>query len=238
MAIAACSAAVGWADQPTISLAAIPSSCKSFAVAVGQRLQKPGKERTTAAGSLTLVNGAVQQTSAVQIIWQYPQKIRIEGAGPTIVFDASKGVAGRPATQSMSDLLDVLVNDTVDGMIALSNQGGAVRFLGGGYKEKGAPASAPAYDLVQVRFADGLRTAVTTSKAYWYTAATKLLARVTYLSDAGAPVQVTVGSWQTVQGEMFPFLVERRENGVLTLRLTLANVASSAAVQDGAFGGN
>jgi hypothetical protein len=232
------SSAFLWADQPTITLATIPADCKSFAIAVGQRLQKPGKERTTATGALVLVANGVTQTSTVQIISQYPQKIRIDGAGPTLVFDASHGINGGPASQSLSALLDVLVNDSVDGMIALSNQNGALRFLGRGYKENGTSEASSAYDLVQVRFADSLKTAKTTSKMYWFDTVSKLLTRVTYLSDAGAPVEVTVGNWKKVQGEFFPFLIERRESGALGLRLTLSAVMPSPSVQDGIFGGN
>lgn len=81
----------GWADQP-ISLTTVPATNKPFAVAVGQRLQKPGKERITAAGALFLTNGK-PQTSQVAVTWQIPLQVRIEGAGPTIVVNAGNSAA-------------------------------------------------------------------------------------------------------------------------------------------------
>jgi hypothetical protein len=224
-----------WADQPTVSLGAIPAVCKTFAVAVGQRLQKPGKERTTGVGTLSTISNGVTQASSVQVVWQYPQKIRVEGAGPTIVFDPSRNGNGPPLSPGVSDILEALVNDSVEGMIAITTQSGAARFLGAGFRDKGTAAS---YDIVQVFFPDAVKNGSPTIKAYWFNSVTKLLSKVTYRSVSGGLVEVSVGNWQKVQGDTMPFLVERRENGVLTLRLTLSAVTVSAGAQDGIFGGN
>jgi hypothetical protein len=219
-----------------VSLALVPTRLKTFAVAAGQRLQKPGKEVLTGTGTLLTDSNGTQKTAAASIVWQIPLKIQVNAGSAPLIFDQASTAS--QAAQDNSDLLETLVDDSVEGLISMSNQGGATRLLGTAFREQGAAQTAPAYDIVQMLYADVLKKGRRSAKAYWFDSATKLLAKVTYLSDSGSPIEVTVGNWQKVQGENIPFLVERRDNGVLTLRLSLSSASVAAAPQGGTLGGN
>lgn len=134
--------------------------------------------------------------------------------------------------------METLLDDTVEGLISINSHSGGTQFLGKGFRQSGGGANAPTYDVVQLFYPSVLRNGAATVKTYWFDSKTKLLARVTYKSTAGAAVEVTLGNWQTVQGETIPYLVERRENGQVTVRLTLSSATVGAGAQDGKFGGN
>jgi hypothetical protein len=221
-----------------VSLTAVPTSLKNYAVAAGKRLQTPGKERTTAAGTLLTVSGETATTAPATVVWQIPGKIRVNAGGPPLIFDPSAANPVRPSSQADSDLIEALSVDSVEGLVSITDQTGAARLLGTGVRMQGAPTTAPSYDIVQMLYFDTLKQGKKAAKAYWFDGATKLLAKVTYLSDSGAPVEVSLGNWQTIQGESIPFLIERRENNQLTMRLTLTSATVGAGANDNTFGGN
>ena len=234
-------ASTSWADQPNggkVSLTTVPAAYKAFAVAAGQRLQNPGKERITGAGTLLSIVNGQSQTLPVQIVWQIPLKIRIDGAGPTVIFDQTKTSPQALATQDISDMVEALLDDSVEGLLSINGQGGASRLLGTGFRDKAASKTAPSYDVVHLVYPDPLKKGKTIGKAYWFDSRTKLLSRVTYVSNSGSAVEVDVGNWQNIQGENIPFLVERRENNILTMRLTLSSALVSPAAVDATFGVN
>lgn len=229
-----------WAVQPvqnTVTLTAVPALCKPYAVAVGQRLQKPGKERIAAAGSLYWISNGKSQTAAVRVVWQIPLQIRIEGTGSLIVLNWGQNSAGQEARDN-SNTVESLLDDTVEGLISLNNQAGGSRLVGKAFRDKTAASTGATYDVVQLFYPSLLRSRATVSKLYWFDSKTKLLYRVTYKSSTGGTVEVRTSNWQTVNGEAIPFLIERQENGQVTVRLTLASAVVGAGAQDGIFGGN
>ena len=60
----------------SVSFNRTPSQYKAYAVALGQRLLKAGKERITATGSLAYSEN-LENPLPVEIIWQYPLKVRL-----------------------------------------------------------------------------------------------------------------------------------------------------------------
>lgn len=224
--------------QDTVTLTSVPTMCKPFAIAVGQRLQKPGKERITGSGTLLSLSNGSSRTSPVQVVWQIPLKIRIDAPGAPITLDWSQSTPPGQAAKDNSDTLESLLDDSIEGLTSIDNQAGSSRLIGKGFRDKGSNPTGQAFDVLQLSYRSTLRNGASLNKLYWFDSKTKLLSRVTYNSTSGGSVEVRLSDWRTVQGETIPFLIERQENGQVTMRLTLASVAVGNAAQDGIFGGS
>ena len=220
----------------TVSLTQVPAALKGYAVGAGRRLQAPGKERLSAAGTLVTITNGVSTTATVTVVWQIPLKLSITPSGASSMTFTPAAVS--QSAQNSATAFETLVNDSVEGLIGWAQNGGAARVLATSSRPQGGASTDPAYDVVQLLFPDALNQGKTQARTYWFNSQTKLLSKITYQTPLGTAVEVKPGNWQTVQGENVPFLIERRENGVLALRLTLSTATVSAAAQDGIFGGN
>src|SRR5713226_1092269 len=105
--------------------------------ALGDRLEKPGKERVTMVGTLTRSGDA--QPVAVLLILEFPDHLRLEmqGVGPhhVITFNGkSAGKIGGPLDQSEQDLIETLVYDTGEHFFSTRAKGQAMRALGNHFR--------------------------------------------------------------------------------------------------------
>ena len=218
-----------------LSLNQLPSSVQRFFLASGTRLRRPGKERITAIGSVARNQG---QPSPVQVTWEVPRRIRIDEDAATVTFDRENPAQAIPGNKETADAIETLLEDSVEGFFA-NLRGGTTRFLGSGFRVRGAPPGSPSYDIVEVWTSSRLRgSEATTVKRYWFDKRSKLLARVIYRSGpaaGGALVEVFWNDWQDVQGEKIPFTIERKEGGRTTLLVRISSAAISPQVADGRF---
>ena len=75
--------------EPSVLLSQTPSELKPYAIALGQRLQLPGKEKISAEGAITYFGEDPPRTEAVRITWQFPLKIRLDKNGSRLAFDGN-----------------------------------------------------------------------------------------------------------------------------------------------------
>jgi hypothetical protein len=218
-----------------VSLSQIPSSAQRFLLASGTRLRRPGKERITAAGSVTRNQG---QPSPVQVTWEVPHRVRVDEGAAAIIFDRTNPAQAIPANEEAAGTIETLLEDSVEGFFVGLREG-STRFLGSGYRLRGAAPGAPSYDIVEVWSRSRLRgSEVTTIKRYWFDKRSKLLSRVVYRPGAvpgGELVEVFWSDWRDVQGEQIPFTVERKEGGRTTLLVRIASAVVSPPAADGRF---
>jgi hypothetical protein len=206
-----------------ISLEKLPVAAKAYLLASGGRYQKPGKEIVLAAGAISRNQSAA---TPIQITWEFPGKLRIEEARRNTSFDQNDQAQTISPDKETRDLIDLLFDDTLEGFFE-SQKRGSTRFIGSGYRIKGAPKTAPAYDLYEATSANRLNGNRIIRKQYWFDSRTKYLARVLYKSPSiggNGLVQISLDDWRDVQGEKIPFLIERRESGTSTLQVRLMNV--------------
>jgi hypothetical protein len=228
------------AEQPdamSVSFNRTPSQYKAYAVALGQRLLKAGKERITATGYLAYSEN-VDKPTPVEVIWQYPLKIQLIQDGLSQVFDGLNTAQKPPTSRRLADTIEVLLEDSAEGLLSLRSTVGMTRFIGSGFKLPNADPKGPGIDIVQTTYADVLRDGKQVMKTYWFNSETKLLGLVGYLSASGNEVDVIIGNWREVEGEKVPFLIERWENSKLVMRLTLSSATVTAGSEDGIFGGD
>jgi len=222
-------------DRGFVSLDQVPSSVQGFLLASGTRLRRPGKERITAAGSVARNQG---QPSPIQVTWEVPHRVRLDEGPAAVIFDRGNPAQAPAPNEETADAIETLIEDSVEGFFA-SLRGGTARFLGSGFRMRGAPPSSPSYDIVEVWTRSRLRgSEVTTIKRYWFDKRTKLLSRVVYRPGAvpgGELVEVFWNDWRDVQGEKIPFTIERKEGGRTTLLVTISSAVVSPQAADGRF---
>lgn len=211
--------------------------------ALGDRLEKTGKERTSYEGTFQAEGAA--DSAPLAVLRESPDRLRIEmrnGAGRDVtVFDGGAGrAAHRPPAQVDEGLIESLVYDTAD-YFFLAQAGGAVRHLGSGFRPDGAAEeyAGPTYEVYQVSFpVRSSGRAEQRTKTYYFNSATSLLELVRYTVERGGyetEVEVRLSGWQRSLGQSFPARVERLEGGRPVWALTLALSGVGAAARDGAF---
>ncbi|MDE2755779.1 MAG: hypothetical protein OXU26_04665 [Acidobacteriota bacterium] len=218
---------------------------------MGDRLEVMGKERLDLVGVLTRVG---QSPVGVRILWEYPGKVRLEkrlGAEPDpnkdelLVYDRAGNLRKKRGTASLADedLVEMLVNDSVEGFFIGQLEGFATRFLGSRYHRVDAEGNAvgPDYDIYEV--INEVRVAgrpLRQRKLYYFNSDTALLERVRYrLSPervrGEVEVSVEVSDWGEVYGQLIPGKMVRYENGVEVVRLEIREAGIAGAAEDGSF---
>jgi hypothetical protein len=222
-------------DRGFVSLDQVPAVVQRMLLTSGTRLRRPGKERITAAGSVSRNQG---QRSPVQVTWEVPHRLRMDEGPASVIFDRGNPAQAPAPNEETADVIETLLEDSVEGFFA-SLRGGTMRFLGSGFRLRGDPPGSPSYDIVEVWTKSRLRgSELTTIKRYWFDKRTKLLSRVVYRPGAvsgGELVEVFWSDWRDVQGEKVPFTVERKEGGRTTLLVRISSAVVSPQATDGRF---
>jgi hypothetical protein len=211
---------------------------KPYAIAVGQRLQKPGKEKIAVSGTITYFGEDLPRAEAIRITWQFPLKIRLDQDGIRLTFDRNNPAQTVPRAQKFRDTIQTLLEDSVEGLFALQKNRISRRYLGSGFRLEGAKESDPGMDVVLMAYPDNFRDKEPILKSYWFDSSTKLLGVVAYTSSSGAATHIVIDDWRDVAGEKLPCRIERWEDNKLMIRLILDSAAFMAGANDGTFGEN
>jgi len=209
--------------------------------AMGDRLQRPGKERLTLAGTLTLDG----ESSEFTLVSEFPGKLRLALAGGgrggrAIVFDERDGDRGAAEGRD-ADLLETLAFDTAEHFFEGQSRGLATRLLGTRFRDGdggGSGGGESFYDIYQVGESITIgRAARPRLKLYFVNSDTQLLARVRYEGGGGAETtRVEVAfEWQQIDGQRVPKRVTRTEDGRAVLTLDVQTASVGPRVDDGAF---
>jgi hypothetical protein len=213
--------------------------------AIGDRLEKAGRERLTVTG--TLSRGADSQTEDVTAILEFPDRLRLtrQRGNQTRVFtfDGEQVKAGgNPLDEAERDLMETLVYGSAEHFFSTQVQGMATRFLGSRFRlDDGSSPDygGPYYDVYKV--GDQVRTAAERSerlKLYYFNSETLLLERVVYeINRNGSTIKVEerLGDWAREQGQQVARRIERFENDESVFVLTIGAAHLSARADDGVF---
>ena len=210
--------------------------------AMGDRLERPGKERLSLTGTLTRANDS--QAEEVTAISEFPERLRLTrqkgNQTRVIAFDGDQ-VKNSPDTAEQ-DLLETLVYGTAEHFFDAQMQGMAMRFLGSRFRlDDGSSAdySGPYYDVYKV--ADRVNTSTDQSerlKLYYFNSETLLLERVTYeITRNGSTIKVEerLGDWAKEEGQQVARRIERFENGESVFVFTVRTARFGPRADDGAF---
>lgn len=216
----------------------LPPNLRAQMRAMGDRLTKPGKERTIIAGTLTAANG---QAVPVAIVTEAGGKARIETQGAVTGSDGAKTwKASGVLSSEETDLIETVVNDNMDHFLAAYGNRQAVRFLGARYRYAGGQSGQPLYCDVYI-LTDNVSQwngrPAARKKSYCVNSDTGLVERVLY--ETGGPrsqqVETALSGWKSFQGELFPTKIVRIAGGAAALSIAVTNVMFTAAAADGTF---
>jgi hypothetical protein len=212
---------------------------------MGDRLQRPGKERITYAGSLSLQSNPL--TTNFQLTWEFPGRLRLdqdaEGKVDSLVYDGVKfnktlGSPGSPLVNA----LETLLFDSPEHFFLGQANGLATRCLGDHARvDDGTVAdySGPFYNIYLVADQVGIRSKdQEQAKFFYFNSNTLLLEKVTYdLKQNGDPISVEVQyeDWKLQDGQQFPGKITRLENGFPTMTLVISSTHLGPQLNDGTF---
>jgi hypothetical protein len=212
--------------------------------ALGDRLEKPGRERLSVTATLSRAGAQAEEVTAV---FEFPDRLRLArqkgGQARVIAFDGEQvKTVGNPLDEAEQDLLETLVYGSAEHFFDTQMQGMATRFLGSRFRldDGSSPDySGPYYDVYkvgdQVKTAGGPREQL---KLYYFNSDTLLLERVVYeINRNGSTVKVEerLGDWTREQGQQVARRIERFENGEPVFVLTIGAAQLSARSDDGVF---
>src|SRR5262245_11289437 len=154
--------------------------------ALGDRLEKPGKERLTLVGTLRRQGNS--QATPFRLFLEWPRRMRLEEQGSqqrVIGFDGSNGWAlGGTLSGADQEMIETLAFDSVDNFFLGQMQGVATRTLGSRFRlDDGATTNytGPFYDIYQVT--DRVKIGAANReqpKLFYFNSDTKLIERVYY----------------------------------------------------------
>ncbi|HEX9001300.1 MAG TPA: hypothetical protein VGB07_15450 [Blastocatellia bacterium] len=218
--------------------------------AYGDRLEKPGKERLIATGTLSNASTTNNEKLPVHLVFEFPDKLRIEKQKgnniETTIFDGkAKTKIGDTIKPQEEEELEALVFDSIDHFMAAHATGKPLRFLGDRFRLDDGTAvnyTGSYYDIYQIaeqQFdANNNRKETVQQKLYFFNSDTHKLERITYqAADKKETVKVAVelAGWQKLDGQVVPTSLTHFENGKPTIILTIGTVALMPRANDGIF---
>jgi hypothetical protein len=214
--------------------------------AYGDRLEKPGKERLIAVGTLSNANTTDNEKVPVRLVSEFPDKLRIEKRRgnkiDTTIFDGKEKVkTGDTLGPQEEEELEALAFDSVDHFMVAHMLGKPLRFLGDRFRLDNGTAinyTGPYYDIYQIaeqQFdANNNNKETVQQKLYFFNSDTHKLERITYKKGT-VRVAVELARWQKLNGQVIPTSLTRFEDGRPIITLTISTLALMPRGNDGAF---
>ena len=207
---------------------------------LGDRLERPGKERTAVAGTVRFGNDPT--ANPLILLNEFPDRVRAsltQGSNArTLVFDGNRVRAASPLNQVDEALLETLVYDSSEHFFWSQTQQQATRFIGSRIRTDDGSTqdyTGPYYevyqltDVVKIGPIEQLR-----SKFYYFNSETLLLERVLY-QDRASRVEVRLGDWRSVNDQQLPHRIERIEDGVSAFVFSLGSINIAPRQDDSLF---
>jgi len=233
--------------QANVRVAQLGPQLRWHLKVLGDRLEKPGKERLTVTGTFSRSGDA--QPGTFVMIAEFPDRLRFmlqQGLQTRVItFDGQQAKAlGRSLEAAERDLIETLVYDTAEHFFSTRMLGQPMRFLGSRFsidEHLSADNTGPYYDIYQI--GDLIKPSPDhrqQAKVYYFNSDTLLLERVRYkINSAGSEVlvEVLIGDWRKENTNQVARRIERIENGKSVFVVTVGSVDLSTRLNDGIFGG-
>ncbi|HEY0377478.1 MAG TPA: hypothetical protein VGC87_11040 [Pyrinomonadaceae bacterium] len=213
--------------------------------AIGDRVERPGKERLTLNG--TLQRASESQGTPFVATYEQPGRLRLQysqGLSPRVItFNGQRaGKRGGGLTAEEEALVETLVYDTQEGFLNGQMDTAPTHLLGLRFRTDDGTSESyrgSYYDIYQVT--DRVKADVQNperTKLYLLNSDTHLLEFVRYQVEtdgAATQVEVRLEDWRKVQDQMFPTRLVRLENNRPVFTLTITSVALGPKAEEDIF---
>jgi hypothetical protein len=215
--------------SPRELLNVLPSALDVHAVAIGNRIRVPGKERTLFTGVLLTERG---EGTPLRIAVQLPNLVGLEGLRPNapVVFDGTNPVLANSRIEEQ--LLEIFSSDTAEAMLVSIKNGAAATLVGRRVLEavNSAPPQEAAhrYDIFEV--VSPVWSNATNPdrlKRYFFDSETGLLARTEYIDETFSPpvnIEISFSDWRREAGSAYTGRIECKENGYPAFSITISSI--------------
>ncbi|HET6979060.1 MAG TPA: hypothetical protein VFI24_22190 [Pyrinomonadaceae bacterium] len=212
--------------------------------ALGNRLEKPGKERISLTGELR--SSSESQPRELTATLEFPDKLQLGikngQQNRLLTFADQENQATRtPLSSDELDLIESVTYDSAEHFFNTQMQGNAMRFLGSRFRMDDGSSpdyNGPYYDVYKI--ADRIKASgeERAAKLYYFNSDTLLLERVTYVINRNGSeisVETKLGDWRDDDGQKVARRIERLENGRSVFILNIRSTQFGRRADDGIF---
>jgi hypothetical protein len=208
--------------------------------ALGNRLEKPGKERLTITGELrSFSDSHVREITA---LLEFPDRVRLVQNGAqsrSITFNGQE-TKGQLSSEEL-DMIESLTYDSAEHFFNAQMQGNAMRFLGSRFRTddgSNPDYKGPYFDIYKIADRIDASGEERPAKLYYFNSETLLLEHVTYVINGNASeinVETKLSDWRDEDGQKVARRIERLENGKSVFVLNIRSAQLSKRADDGIF---
>lgn len=210
-------------------------------IALGDHLEKPGKERLTITGELRpSLNSPAREIAATL---EFPGKLRLgvqNGQQNRLITFDRQEIKGEPAADEI-DLIESLSYDSAEHFFDTQMQGNAMRFLGSRFRtDDGSNPNynGPYFDIYKIADRIDASGEERAAKLYYFNSETLLLERVTYVinrNGSGINIETKLSDWSDEDGQKVARRIERLENNKSVFVLNIRSAKFGKRSDDGIF---
>jgi hypothetical protein len=209
--------------------------------ALGDRLEKAGKERLTITGELR--SSAASPARALAATLEFPDKLRLgiqNGHQNRLLTFDKQDIKGQPATDEL-DLVESLTYDSAEHFFNTQMQGNAMRFLGARFRTddgSNPDYNGPYFDIYKIADRIDASGEERAAKLYYFNSETLLLERVTYVINRNGSeinIETKLSNWRADGGQKVARRIERLENGKSVFVLNIQSAQFGSRAEDGIF---
>lgn len=209
--------------------------------ALGNRLEKSGKERLTITGELYSTSDS--QVREITATLEFPDKLRLGikngDQNRLLTIDAHK-IQGQAESGEL-DLIESLSYDNAEHFFDTQMHGNAMRFLGSRFRTddgSNPDYNGPYFDIYKI--ADRIDTSgeERAAKLYYFNSDTLLLERVIYVINRNGSeinIETKLSHWRDEDGQKVARRLERLENGKSVFVLNIRSAQFGRRADDGIF---
>lgn len=191
--------------------------------ALGNRLEKPGKERLTITGELRSSSDSLVHEITATL--EFPDQVRLKGQ----------------LSSEEPDLIESLTYDSAEHFFNAQMQGNAMRFLGSRFRTddgSNPDYNGPYFDIYKIADRIDASGQERAAKLYYFNSDTFLLERVTYVINRNGSqinIETKLSDWRDEDGQKVARRIERLENGKSVFALNIGSVQFGKRDDDGIF---
>ena len=209
--------------------------------ALGDRLERPGRERLIITGHI--LSSSNSQAREIAATLEFPDKLRLgiqDGRQNRLITFDKQEIKGQPTTDDL-DLIESLTYDSAEHFFNTQMQGNATRFLGSRFRTddgSNPDYSGPYFDVYKIADRIDASGEERAAKLYYFNSDTLLLERVIYVINRNGSeinIETKLSDWQVEDGQKVARRIERLENGKSVFVMNIRSAQFGKRAEDGIF---